>query len=196
MMVERIPWNYKWEAGQAAPEWLAARTGGYGGNADSSGWHLVDGVWITEAVSNIQTRWLAVNPSVFVKGFIAEVDIDLSEMTGSSWAIGLSILYGCDSVKSGYAFINKRGNNYYLLGTTISAQSNEKNYDPRLKITETGGFRLRFGRDVNSNVFFLQAGGKRIETPAQNGSGGRIGISPRYMTGGKVKIYSYKVYTY
>ena len=199
MMVERIPWQYKWEAGQQQPEWLSLEKGPYAGTVTTDGWILNDnGVFVEENFSTSQTQeyWLLF-AGTYENGFVAEVEINTESLSFRSWQGGICLTYGKSGNKANVGILNIINNMFALYPPwEDSMQTNPNNAKYKVP-KETGYYKFRWGREINRKEFMMQTGGVRGLSIHDPGSyWGYVGLAPRYMKGGAVYVRSFKVYTY
>lgn len=200
-MVERIPWNYKWKGGEEIPSWLTFRryVGLYPQKGDDSIVYENNRIVITKSASSYEMG-LSFDPGAsnrWENGFIAEFDVDASEFVATHWQKGIIMYHGNGAINTTTKNVTFRNTTF----TRVSLDVSSRVWSPPADILvdlESPKFTLRFGVDIEENVYMQQAGDKR-RTAAFNGNGKypSIFLAPiNYLAGSVFYIDAARFYVY
>ena len=190
-MVERIPWNYKWEASEGAlPDWLQERGNNNGAVAEADRkWLFEDGLLVHKTSDQNKLKFIG---TMYQNGFVFEAEINLNETT---WSSGTQNGFSCWTGKGLHngSFVAvrpiKSSGTLFLHATSWTSQGNVS--------LPTGFFKVRGGYDGGTTTYSIQSEGVRREVVSSaTSSWSFMSWFARYQSGGVLYLKSLKVYTY
>lgn len=200
MMVERIPWQYKWQGGEEIPSWLLFRrySGLYLQTGDNSIAYVDNRIVISKGSYQMGVGLGNSAAYRWVNGFIAEFDVDASEFVGSAWTKGISLYFGNNKNSTPIRNITFRNDSSTRVSLDLAGN---QPVNPNANVVvdlPSARFTVRFGADLATNLLMAQVGDKRRTAAISTfGKYADVFLGPKsYAEGSKFYIDGVRYYKY